>query len=284
MTHSEPGIAAAGLLVDIDKTRILHGVDLAVRPGAFTAIVGPNGCGKSTFLRSVVRLLPTAGGRLELDGQELRRLSARETARRIALLPQSAQAPSGITVRDLIARGRYPHQSLLRQWSTDDEAAVAGALTAIGMTEAADRLVEELSGGQRQRVWIAMVLAQQTDIVLLDEPTTFLDIAHQYEVLELARALVTGQGRTVVAVLHDLQQAARYADEIVVMAQGRVVAHGAPVAVLTEELVADVFGLPCRLLRDPDTGELLVLPGRPPAPDLSAVPPAGQGTAQGTSR
>jgi ABC-type cobalamin/Fe3+-siderophores transport system ATPase subunit len=270
---SSNGIRAAGLDVQIDRTPILHDVDLRIRPGAFTAIVGPNGCGKSTFLRTLVRLLRPSGGEVDLDGRDLRDWPAKEAARRIALLPQSAQAPAGITVRDLIARGRFPHQSLLRQWSIDDERAVAGAIAAIGMADMADRLVEDLSGGQRQRVWIAMVLAQQTEIVLLDEPTTFLDIAHQLEVLELARALVTEQQRTVVAVLHDLQQAARYADELVVLAEGRVVAQGAPDDILTRELVAEVFGVQARLIRD-EVGGLLVVPYGSPKPDLSSVPPA----------
>jgi ABC-type cobalamin/Fe3+-siderophores transport system ATPase subunit len=267
------GIEARGLDVEIDRTPILHDVDLRIRPGAFTAVVGPNGCGKSTFLRTLVRLLRPAGGRVDLDGRDLRAWPARQAARRIALLPQSAQAPAGITVRDLVARGRFPHQSLLRQWSADDERAVSGALAAVGMTDLAERLVDDLSGGQRQRVWIGMVLAQQTEIVLLDEPTTFLDIAHQLEVLELARALVTEQGRTVVAVLHDLQQAARYADELVVLSHGRVVAQGTPDGILTRELLADVFGVQARLLRD-EVGGLLVVPYGASPPDLSSVPPA----------
>ncbi|WP_327151046.1 ABC transporter ATP-binding protein [Nocardia sp. NBC_01329] len=271
MTMELPRLVATGLRVELEKKAIIPGLDFAVRRGLFTAIVGPNGCGKSTLLRTLIKLLIPAEGQVELDGRDIRRRSARDIATQVALLPQSAIAPNGISVRDLVARGRYPHQGLLRQWSRADENAVNGALAATGMDEFADRLVEELSGGQRQRVWVAMVLAQQTDIALLDEPTTFLDISHQYSLLQLVRELVSTQGRTVVAVLHDLQQAARYADHLVVMKDGSIVAEGAPRTVLTPELVTEVFGIACRLINDEVTGAVIVVPDALPRPDVSMI-------------
>lgn len=266
MTQENAALVATGLRVELDKHVIIPDLDFAVRPGLFTAIVGPNGCGKSTLLRTLIKLLPPAAGRIELDGHDIRHRSAKDVAKRVALLPQSPTAPNGISVRELVARGRYPHQGFLRQWSRADEQAVEAALSATGMTEFADRLAEELSGGQRQGAWVAMVLAQETEIALLDEPTSFLDIAHQYSLLELVRELVTGQGRTVVAVLHDLQQAARYADHLVVMKQGGIVAQGAPQAVLTPALIAEVFGIDCHLITDEATGSIIVVPDSPPRP------------------
>ncbi|NNH68972.1 ABC transporter ATP-binding protein [Nocardia uniformis] len=273
MTETFSPLTATGLRVELDRQTVIPGLDFQVRQGLFTAIVGPNGCGKSTLLRTLIRLLTPVAGRVELDGRDMRGRSARDVARRVALLPQSASAPSGISVRDLVARGRYPHQGLLRQWSRDDERAVDGALTATGLIELADRLVEDLSGGQRQRAWVAMVLAQQTTIALLDEPTTFLDIAHQYALLELVRELVATQGRTIVAVLHDLQQAARYADHLVVMKDGNIIVEGPPRAVLTPDLVTDVFGITCRLITDERTGAVIVVPDALPRPDVSMIPP-----------
>ena len=195
-----------------------------------------------------------------LDGRDIHSLPARQVARRLGLLPQSSIAPDGITVADLVARGRFPHQKLIRQWSAADEAAVIAAMAATGVTDLSGELVETLSGGQRQRVWVAMVLAQQTPIVLLDEPTTFLDIAHQIELLELCVRLNREQGTTMVAVLHDLNQAARYADHVVVMKAGRIVDQGEPRTVVTAELIEDVFGLACRIIDDPETGTPLVIP------------------------
>lgn len=257
-----PRLAAVDLAIELDGHEIIPGLSLAVAPGALTVIVGANGSGKSTLLRGMTRLIKPVRGAVTLDGVDTATLAPKALARRLALLPQSPQAPSGISVSDLVARGRYPHQSLLRQWSADDEAAVAEALEATGTTDLAERRVEELSGGQRQRVWVAMVLAQQTELVLLDEPTTFLDIAHQYSLLELVRRLVA-RGRTIVAVLHDLQQAARYADRLVVLKDGRIIAQGPPVDVLTPELIRDAFGLDCHLLTDPATGSILVVPDHP---------------------
>ena len=228
--------------------------------GKFTAVIGPNACGKSTLLRALARLLTPDGGAVLLDGKAISAYPAKEVARRIGLLPQTALAPDGIRVADLVARGRYPHQSLLRQWSRADADAVAAAMAATEITELSARVVDELSGGQRQRVWIAMVLAQQTPIVLLDEPTTYLDIAHQVQLLDLCRSLHRDSARTVVAVLHDLNQAFRYADHLVAMRAGRVVAAGAPMEIVTAELVREVFELKCRIIDDPETGSPLVVP------------------------
>jgi iron complex transport system ATP-binding protein len=241
-----------------DRT-VVDGLDLAIPDGEFTIIVGPNGCGKSTLLKALARTLPASSGRVLLDERPIRSYRSKEVARRVAMLPQSPIAPDTITVRDLVARGRYPHTTMLRQWSPDDEQAVADALRETDTIELADRLVSELSGGQRQRVWIALVLAQRTDIVLLDEPTTFLDIGHQHEVLELCERL-RGAGRTLVAVLHDLNQAARFAGNLVVMREGAIVASGRPDHVLTAELVSDVFALPCRVIADDESGAPLVVP------------------------
>ncbi|MEU7137937.1 ABC transporter ATP-binding protein [Nocardia sp. NPDC046473] len=227
---------------------------------AFTVIIGPNACGKSTLLRALARLLTPEDGAVLLDGKTIPTYPAKEVARRIGLLPQSAIAPDGIRVADLVARGRYPHQTLLRQWSQADEAAVAAAMAATGVTDLSARSVDELSGGQRQRVWIAMVLAQETPIILLDEPTTYLDIAHQIQLLDLCRTLNRESGRTVVAVLHDLNHAFRYADHLIAMRDGRVIAAGAPREIVTAELVREVFALGCRIIDDPETGAPLVIP------------------------
>ncbi len=234
---------------------------VSVPDGSFTVIVGPNACGKSTLLKALARMLKPDAGTVYLDGRTITSYRSREVARRLGLLPQSSIAPSGITVGDLVARGRYPHQRLLRQWSSQDEAVVVEAMRRTGVAELADRLVDELSGGQRQRVWLAMVLAQQTPILLLDEPTTFLDIAHQIEVLELCADLNADAGHTLVAVLHDLNQACRYATNLIVLAPGgRIAAQGDPCEIVTAELIADVFGLPCRIVDDPETGTPMIVP------------------------
>jgi iron complex transport system ATP-binding protein len=235
-------------------------VDLVVPPGRITVIVGANACGKSTMLRAMARLLQPRSGRVLLDGKELHRLPTKEVARTLGLLPQSPVAPEGIAVADLVARGRHPHQGFLSRWSKDDDAAVAEALRLTDTASLADRSVDELSGGQRQRTWIAMSLAQQTDILLLDEPTTFLDISHQVEVLDLLTDLNRRRGTTVVMVLHDLNLAARYADHLVAMAAGRVHASGTPDEVLTADTVRAVFGLESRVVPDPVSGRPMVLP------------------------
>ncbi|WP_053382209.1 ABC transporter ATP-binding protein [Leucobacter celer] len=240
-------------------SRILHDVDVAIPDGEFTVIVGPNACGKSTLLKALARMLPLQKGEVLLDGAPIRSYAPKAAARKLGLLPQAPVAPDGITVADLVARGRYPHQNLLRQWTPDDERAVIDALLAANVEQLAERNVDELSGGQRQRVWIAMALAQQTPILLLDEPTTYLDIAHQVEVLNLARRLQR-EGRTVVLVLHELHLAFRYATHLIVMREGRIEASGPPEQVVTEELIERVYELPCRVIPDPVTGRPLVLP------------------------
>ncbi|UMG94779.1 ABC transporter ATP-binding protein [Nocardioides sp. TF02-7] len=240
--------------------QITTDLDLAVPAGSFTVVVGANGCGKSTLLRGLARLLAPSGGTVHLDGKDIHRYPSKEVARRLGLLPQAQVAPDGITVADLVSRGRYPHQRLLRQWSAEDEEAVREAMVATDTLGLSDRLVDELSGGQRQRVWLAMALAQRTEILLLDEPTTYLDIAHQVEVLDLCAGLRTERGYTLVAVLHDLNLACRYATHLVAMKDGAVVAEGDPTDVVTADLVAEVFGLPCRVITDPESHTPLVIP------------------------
>lgn len=252
-------LAGRDLTVGYGERAVLEGVDVRIPDGRMTVIVGPNACGKSTLLRTLARLIRPQAGEVTLDGRALDDFGAKELARELGLLPQSPTAPDGMTVADLVARGRYPHQGLFRQWSPSDEEAVAAAMVAADVTDLADRSVSALSGGQRQRVWLAMVLAQQTGLLLLDEPTTYLDIAHQVEVLELARRL-RDTGRTVVAVLHELNLAFRYADHLIVMAAGRIVAEGDPRQVVTAELVEEVYGLPCRIIADPLAGTPLVIP------------------------
>lgn len=256
-----PRLSARAAHLAYDRRTVSAGVDVDVREGSFTVVVGPNACGKSTLLRAFAKLLKPRSGAVLLDGQDLAGLSPKQAARRIGLLPQTSTAPDGITVAELVARGRYPHQGLFRQWTDADRAAVDAALAQTDLVDLADRDVDELSGGQRQRVWVATALAQQTPVLLLDEPTTYLDVAHQYDLLDLFARLHAG-GTTVVAVLHDLAQAARYATDLVVMRDGDVVATGAPADVLTEELVERVFDLPCVVVPDPVTGTPLVVPRR----------------------
>ncbi|WP_306360174.1 ABC transporter ATP-binding protein [Nocardia sp. CC227C] len=264
-TAGESAAAAARLRADRVRLGyggrvISDGLSVDIPDGTFTVIIGPNACGKSTLLRALARLLKPEHGAVLLDGKAIASYPAKEVARRVGLLPQTSTAPDGIRVADLVARGRYPHQSLLRQWSQADAEAVAAAMAATGVTELSARPVDELSGGQRQRVWIAMVLAQDTPVVLLDEPTTYLDIAHQIQLLDLCRALNRDSGRTVVAVLHDLNHAFRYADHLIAMRDGRVVAAGPPGEIVTAELVREVFSLGCRVIDDPETGAPLVVP------------------------
>ncbi|WP_432547504.1 ABC transporter ATP-binding protein [Kineococcus sp. SYSU DK004] len=248
------------LTLAYDERTIARDLSLEVPDGSFTVVVGPNACGKSTLLRALARMLKPTSGHVLLDGEHIRSLPSKEVARRLGLLPQTASAPEGITVADLVARGRFPHQKLLRQWTRDDERAVDAAMASTRVEDLADRAVDELSGGQRQRVWIAMALAQETPLLLLDEPTTFLDIAHQIEVLDLLAALHEEQGRTLVAVLHDLNHACRYATHLVALKDGRVMAQGDPREVVTADLVERVFGLPCVVVPDPETGTPLVVP------------------------
>lgn len=257
MTHS---LVAEQLSAGYGEMQILNGLDLTIPPGEITAIVGANACGKSTLLRTLARLLAPRAGRVLLDGTSIQRLAPRVVARRLGLLPQSPIAPEGITVADLVGRGRNPHQGLFARWRPEDDAAVAAALEATRTVDLAERPVDELSGGQRQRVWIAMALAQQTDILLLDEPTTFLDISHQIEVLDLLVDLNRARGTTIVMVLHDLNLAARYADRLIAMAQGGLHAQGRPEEVLTVENVRAVFGLESRIVTDPVSGRPMMLP------------------------
>lgn len=254
-----PALRGRGLTLAYDRRVVVDSLSVDIPDASFTVIVGPNACGKSTLLRALSRTLTPTAGEVLLDGAPIGSYRSKEVARRLAMLPQSPIAPDGITVRDLVGRGRYPHQRFLQQWTPADDAAVRDALEATSTMELAERPVAELSGGQRQRVWIAMVLAQGTPLLLLDEPTTFLDIAHQYDVLELCASLHE-QGRTLVAVLHDLGQAARYATHLVVMKLGQIVAEGDPREILTEHLVEGVFGLPCRVIDDPETGTPMIVP------------------------
>lgn len=249
-----------------DNHVISQDLSVAIPRGAFTAIIGPNGCGKSTLLKSFARILkPTAGG-VFLGDCDVNTMPSKGVAKQLALLPQSTVTPPDITVAELVRRGRYPHQSLLRPWSAEDSRAVEAALEATNVAGLGEQRVTELSGGQRQRVWLAMVLAQNTPMLLLDEPTTYLDISHQYALLELAKALVTQLNRTVVAVLHDLQQAVRYADHLIVMKDGAVIAEGKPIDVVTSELIQDVFGIAVTVhLLD---GQVVIVPTTLPAPDV----------------
>lgn len=239
--------------------QVVHDLDLSITAGAVTAIIGPNGCGKSTLLRALARLLAPQHGTVLLDGSDLHRLPTRQVARQLGLLPQGPVTPDGITVSDLVRRGRTPHTSVFHQWSKADQLAVDRALTTTGMTGLADEQVDSLSGGQKQRAWLAMVVAQDTPLLLLDEPTTHLDMAHQLDVLELVRDLHR-TGKTVVMVLHDVNQAARYAHHIVAMHDGRIAAAGAPGDVLTPALIAQVFSVRCQILTDPDNQSPLIVP------------------------
>ncbi|MEO0494517.1 MAG: ABC transporter ATP-binding protein [Actinomycetota bacterium] len=261
--HSEidhPELRAEHLTLSYGGPNIVEALDIEIPVGEITVIIGANGCGKSTLLRALARLLKPVFGSVVLDGDDIHRQSTKDVARKLGLLPQAPRAPEGVIVSDLVRRGRYPHQRMFEQWSKQDEAAVNRALELTGMAEYEGRPVDELSGGQRQRAWIAMALAQDTPLMLLDEPTTYLDIAHQVDVLELLKQLNRREGRTVVMVLHDLNLACRYATHLVAMADGGIVAEGAPADVITPEIVEEVFGLPTVVVDDPVTGSPLCVP------------------------
>ncbi|MDP2712933.1 MAG: ABC transporter ATP-binding protein [Solirubrobacteraceae bacterium] len=253
-------LAAEGLTLAYDQREVSRDLSIAIPPGRVTAIVGANACGKSTLLRALARLLKPRAGTVVLDGEDINDLPTKVVATRLGILPQAPSAPSGIAVTDLIARGRYPHQRLVRQWTDADEVAVAAAMTATDTLELATRQVDTLSGGQRQRVWIAMALAQDTDILLLDEPTTFLDLAHQIDVLDLLSELNSDHGRTIVLVLHDLNHAARYAHHLIAMREGRICAQGPPGEIVTEALVEEILGMASRVVPDPVSNTPMVVP------------------------
>ncbi|HEY8476279.1 MAG TPA: ABC transporter ATP-binding protein [Chloroflexota bacterium] len=253
-------LEARRLTLAYDGPPVVESATLAVPPGRITALIGRNGCGKSTLLRALARLMKPRGGAVYLDGVAVASLPTKEVARRLGILPQGPVAPEGLTVRELAAQGRYPHQGWLRQWSEEDERAVERALALAGMADLADRPVDTLSGGQRQKAWIAMALAQDTELLLLDEPTTYLDLAHQMEVLDLLVDLYRTEGRTIVMVLHDLNQACRYAHHLVALKDGRIYAEGPPTALVTDALVREVFGIECRVVPDPVAGTPLCLP------------------------
>jgi iron complex transport system ATP-binding protein len=260
MSGSRPQLGAVNVSLGYDDRVIVDRLSLSIPTGRVTAIVGANACGKSTLLRGLARLLAPSTGAVLLDGQDIARLPTRAVAARVGILPQQPSAPDGLTVADLVGRGRHPHHRWFRQWSPDDTAAVEDALELTAMTELADRLVDELSGGQRQRAWIALALAQGAPLMLLDEPTTFLDLAHQVEVLDLLADLNAREGRTIVMVLHDLNLACRYADHVVAMGAGAIIAEGDPTEVVDAALVAKVFGLQSRVIPDPLTGMPMVVP------------------------
>ncbi|OUD01351.1 ABC transporter ATP-binding protein [Streptomyces swartbergensis] len=252
-------LAARGVTVGYGARTVIDDLDVAIPPGVITTIIGPNGCGKSTLLRTLSRLLKPSKGTVVLDGDDIARLRTRDVARKLGLLPQAPVAPEGLTVADLVARGRHPHQSWLRQWSSDDADVVERALAMTGVSDLADRPVDALSGGQRQRVWISMTLAQGTDLLLLDEPTTYLDLAHAMDVLDLVDDLHES-GCTVVMVLHDLNLAARYSDNLIVMREGSILAQGHPRDVLTAELLQEAFGLNAKVIDDPVGDRPLIVP------------------------
>lgn len=255
-----PALSVRGLSAGYPGRTVIDGLDLGFAPGRITMIIGANASGKSTLLGTLARLRPPLAGAVELDGTDVSHIGRRAFARQVGLLPQHPSAPDGITVAELVSRGRHPHRGVFQRWSAEDSAIVDDAMARTGVTELADRAVGDLSGGQRQRVWIAMALAQSPRILLLDEPTTFLDLSHQLEVLDLLRELNRTQGTTIVVVLHELNLAARYADDLVVLHEGRVVAHGTPSDVLTADVVSTAFALDALVIPDPLTATPLIVP------------------------
>ncbi|MBK4141254.1 ABC transporter ATP-binding protein [Corynebacterium macginleyi] len=259
------GVVASSVTVGYGQRPIIRDLSATFPAGKITTIVGPNGCGKSTLLRAMSGLLNLGTGDVSVDGQNISDMKRKDVARILGVLPQSPVAPEGLLVSDLVARGRHPHQAWFRQWSSTDEDAVYAALKQTGSADLANRTLDELSGGQRQRVWISMVLAQNTDILFLDEPTTYLDLATSVDILELVDSLRQKLGRTVVMVLHDLNLAVRYSDYLVVMKEGQVIASGTPGEVITAERLQQAFDLRARVIEDPETGDPLIVPLRKPA-------------------
>ena len=255
-----PALRAKNISVGYGERSVLKNLDVDIKRGAVTSIVGPNGCGKSTLLRTLSRLLNPTQGEIVLDGKSIHDIPTRKLATKLGLLPQSPIAPDGIVVADLVGRGRTPHQGMLGRWSQQDYEIVAESLEATGISDLAERSIDELSGGQRQRVWIAMALAQRTDTLLLDEPTTYLDVKHQLDVLDLLTELNRDRGTTIVMVLHDLNLAARYSDELVAVAGGNVITHGTPHEVITKENVASVFDIDSIIINDPVSDHPAVMP------------------------
>ncbi|WP_230352212.1 iron-enterobactin ABC transporter ATP-binding protein [Lelliottia sp. WAP21] len=260
MTQTATRLRGENLTLGYGKKIVARDLTVAIPEGHFTAIIGPNGCGKSTLLRTLSRLMTPLDGNVFLDGEIIQRFASKEVARQIGLLAQNATTPGDISVQELVARGRYPHQPLFTRWRKEDEEAVTRAMHATGITDLARQSVDTLSGGQRQRAWIAMVLAQETSIMLLDEPTTWLDISHQIDLLELLSDLNRTKGYTLAAVLHDLNQACRYATHIIALRDGKIVAEGAPKAIVTPELIERIYGMRCVIIEDPVAGTPLVVP------------------------
>lgn len=260
MTDSTTRLRGENLTLGYGKKIIARDLSVAIPDGHFTAIIGPNGCGKSTLLRTLSRLMTPSEGSVFLDGEQIQRFASKEVARRIGLLAQNATTPGDITVQELVSRARYPHQPLFTRWRKEDDEAVSRAMQATGITDLAQQSVDTLSGGQRQRAWIAMVLAQETSIMLLDEPTTWLDISHQIDLLELLSELNRTQGYTLAAVLHDLNQACRYATHLIALRDGEIVAQGAPKEIVTPELIERIYGMRCMIIDDPVAGTPLVVP------------------------
>ncbi|WP_017729334.1 ATP-binding cassette domain-containing protein, partial [Halalkalibacterium ligniniphilum] len=248
------------LTLGYDENTIIENLDLKIPKGEITVFIGGNGCGKSTLLRSIARLLKPQQGSVVLEGKSIHKMGTKEVAKQLAILPQGPEAPEGLTVLQLVKQGRYPYQNWYKQWSEQDEKMVQRALEATQMTEFAERQVDSLSGGQRQRAWIAMTLAQDTDIILLDEPTTYLDLTHQIEILDLLFELNETEKRTIIMVLHDLNLACRYAHHLIAVKNKTVYAQGKPEEVISCDLVRDVFNMECQVTADPLFGTPLCIP------------------------